>query len=174
MDVEHFLCQSRLLDPAGTSIALITNGSVPLTEMMQFLVDGIDTAGLVESAIPEGCQRACAELITLFARSKPMDQDTKPAPFNMGDHVRYIGAQTRKLATGRRNKPELVLAPGMVGVVVLSTAALSRQDSSAPNAWHCRVQFQNGFQLDIAPENRADFARTCNEKETVNHAALHA
>jgi uncharacterized protein (UPF0303 family) len=26
-----------------------------------------------------------------------MDQDTKPAPFNLGDHVRYIAATRRAL-----------------------------------------------------------------------------
>ena len=92
-----------------------------------------------------------------------MDQDTKRAPFNLGDHVRYIGAQTRELAAGRRNKPERVLAPGMVGVVMISTAALSGQGSSAPNSWRCRIQFQNGFQLDIGPGNHTDFAMTCGE-----------
>ena len=92
-----------------------------------------------------------------------MDQDTKPAPFNLGDHVRYIGAQKRELAAGRWNKPELVLAPGMVGVVVLSTGALSVQGFAAPKPWHCRIQFQNGFQTDIGPENHTDFAMTCGE-----------
>jgi len=45
----------------------------------------------------------------------------------------------------------------MDGVILLSTGALSHQGAAAPNSWHCRVQFQNGFQLDITPENRADF-----------------
>jgi len=31
---------------------------------------------------------------------------------------------------------------------------------AAPRPWHCRVQFKNGFQLDITPENRADFELT--------------
>jgi hypothetical protein len=45
----------------------------------------------------------------------------------------------------------------MEGVTVLSTGALSHQGAAAPNPWHCRVQFQNGFQIDITPETRADF-----------------
>ena len=86
-----------------------------------------------------------------------MDQDTKPAPFNVGDHVRYVAAERRALPAGQGNETELVLAPGMDGVILLSTGALSDQGAAAPNSWHCRVQFQNGFQLDITPENRADF-----------------
>ena len=86
-----------------------------------------------------------------------MNRDTKPAPFNMGDHVRYVASQRRALPTGQRNETELVLVAGMEGVVLLSPVALSDQDTAAPNPWHCRVQFQNGFQLDITPENRADF-----------------
>jgi hypothetical protein len=30
-----------------------------------------------------------------------MDQDTKPAPFNVGDHVRYVAAQRRALPAGQ-------------------------------------------------------------------------
>src|ERR1700738_2039861 len=86
-----------------------------------------------------------------------MTQDTKPTPFNLGDHVRYVAAQTRSLPAAQGNERELVLAPGMEGVILLSTGALSGQGAAAPNPWHCRVQFQNGFQLDITPENRADF-----------------
>jgi hypothetical protein len=86
-----------------------------------------------------------------------MDQDTKPAPFNLGDHVRYVGEQRRALPAGQGNKFELALAPGMEGVILLSTGALSGQGATAPNPWHCQVQFQNGFQLDITPENGADF-----------------
>ena len=86
-----------------------------------------------------------------------MNQDTKPAPFNLGDHVRYVGAQRRALPAGYGNVTEQVLVPGMEGVIVLSTGALSDQGTAAPNPWHCQVQFQNGFQLDITPENRADF-----------------
>jgi hypothetical protein len=86
-----------------------------------------------------------------------MDQDTKPAPFNVGDHVRYVAAQRRTLAAGQGNETELVLAPGMEGVILLSTGAFSDQGAAAPNPWRCQVQFQNGFQLDIGPENCADF-----------------
>ena len=86
-----------------------------------------------------------------------MDQDTKPAPFNVGDHVRYVAAQRRALPAGPGNKTELVLDPGMEGVILLSTGALSDQGAAAPNPWRCRVQFRNGFQIDITPENRADF-----------------
>jgi hypothetical protein len=92
-----------------------------------------------------------------------MSQDTKPAPFNLGDHVRYVAAQRRALPAGQGNEAELVLAPGMEGVIVLSTGALSDQGATAPNPWHCRVQFQNGFQLDITPDNRADFVMTSGE-----------
>ena len=87
-----------------------------------------------------------------------MDQDTKPAPFNVGDHVRYIAAQRRALPAGQGNQAELVLAKGMEGVIVLSTGALSEQGKAAPNPWRCQVQFPNGFRkLDITPENIADF-----------------
>ena len=86
-----------------------------------------------------------------------MDQDTKPAPFNVGDHVRYVAAQRRALPAGQGNETELVLAPGMDGVILLSTAALSDQGAAAPNPWRCQIQFQNGFQLEITPDNRADF-----------------
>lgn len=86
-----------------------------------------------------------------------MSQDTKPAPFNVGDHVRYVAAQRRALPVGQGNEAELVLVPEMEGVILLSTGALSDEGAAAPNPWHCRVQFQNGFQLDITPENRADF-----------------
>jgi hypothetical protein len=84
-----------------------------------------------------------------------MNEDTQPAPFNLGDHVRYIGAQRRTLPAGQGNETEQVLAPGMEGVILLSTGALA--DDGGPKPWLCRVQFQNGFQLDITPENRADF-----------------
>jgi hypothetical protein len=86
-----------------------------------------------------------------------MDQDTKPSPFNVGDHVRYVAAQRRALPAGQGNETELVLATGMDGVILLSTGALSGQGEAAPNPWHCQVQFENGFQLSITPENRADF-----------------
>ncbi len=86
-----------------------------------------------------------------------MSQDTKPAPYNLGDHVRYVAAQKRALPAGPGNEAERVLAPGMEGVILLSTGALSEEGAAALNPWHCRVQFQNGFQLDITPENRTDF-----------------
>lgn len=86
-----------------------------------------------------------------------MDQDTKPAPFNVGDHVRYVAAQRRALPAGQGNETELVLAPGMEGVILLSTGAHSDQGAAAPNPWRCQIQFQNGFQLEITPDNRADF-----------------
>jgi hypothetical protein len=86
-----------------------------------------------------------------------MNQDTKPAPFNLGDHVRYSAAQKRALPTGQGNETERVLAPGMEGVIILSTGALSDQGTAARNPWRCRVQFPNGFQLDITPENVTDF-----------------
>lgn len=83
-----------------------------------------------------------------------MDQDTKPAPFNVGDHVRYVGRQRRALSTSQTQQ---VLAPGIKGVIMLSTGALSDQGAAAPNPWHCQVQFPNGFRLDITPDNSADF-----------------
>jgi hypothetical protein len=85
-----------------------------------------------------------------------MNQDTKPAPFNLGDHVRYVAAR-RALPAGQGNEAEQVLAPGMEGVILLSTGALSDQGAAAPKPWRCQVQFQNGFQLDITPDNCADF-----------------
>jgi hypothetical protein len=51
----------------------------------------------------------------------------------------------------------------MEGVIVLSTGALSSHGAAAPKPWHCRVQFQNGFQLDITPSNCADFELTSGE-----------
>lgn len=86
-----------------------------------------------------------------------MSLDTKPTLFNLGDHVRYVAAQRRALPAGQGNEAELVLVPGMEGVILLSTGALSDQGTTASNPWHCRVQFRNGFQLDISPGNRADF-----------------
>jgi hypothetical protein len=86
-----------------------------------------------------------------------MSQDTKPAPFNLGDHVRYVAAQRRALPGGHGNETELVLAPGMEGVIVLSTGAFSAEGTAAPKPWRCGVQFQNGFKLDITPDNCADF-----------------
>jgi hypothetical protein len=85
-----------------------------------------------------------------------MSQDTKPAPFNTGDHVRYVGAQ-RRAVPGQGNDMNQVLVTGMVGVIVLSTGALSSEGAAAPNPWRCQIQFQNGFQVDITPDNCADF-----------------
>ena len=89
-----------------------------------------------------------------------MDQHTKPAPFNVGDHVRYVAAQRRTLPASQGNETELVLAPGMEGVILLTTGVLSDQGGAAPKPWCCQVQFQNGFQFDITTENRADFEVT--------------
>ena len=86
-----------------------------------------------------------------------MNEATKPAPFNVGDHVRYVGSERHELPAGQGNGTEPVLAPGMEGVVLLSSGALSDQGMSAPNPWHCKVQFKNGYQFDISPENVADF-----------------
>ena len=89
-----------------------------------------------------------------------MDQDTKPASFNVGDHVRYIAAQKHALSAGQGSETELVLANGMEGVILVSTGGFSDQGAAAPNPWYCRVQFQNGFQMDITPDNGADFELT--------------
>jgi hypothetical protein len=86
-----------------------------------------------------------------------MSQNTKPAPFNLGDHVRYVGKHRRALPASHGNEPELLLVAGMEGVILLSTGAFSEQGEAAPNPWHCRVQFQNGIQVDINPESHADF-----------------
>lgn len=86
-----------------------------------------------------------------------MSQDTKPAPFNVGDHVRYVAAPRRALPAGQGNDTVQLLAPGMEGVIILSTGALSAEGAAAPNPWRCAIQFINGFQLDITPDNFADF-----------------
>ena len=86
-----------------------------------------------------------------------MSQDTKPAPFNLGDHVRYVAEPRRAAPQGQEDEMNLVLAHGMVGVIILSTGDLSEEGESAPNPWHCAIQFDNGFQLDITPDNCADF-----------------
>ena len=54
-----------------------------------------------------------------------MNQGTKPAPFNVGDHVCYVAVQRRVLPAGQGNGTELVLTPGMEGVIVLSAPAHS-------------------------------------------------
>lgn len=84
-----------------------------------------------------------------------MYQDTRPAPFNAGDHLRYVGKAMRTLPAGRPDRVELVLTAGMVGVVILSTGALSGPGATRP--WHVQVQFTNGFQIDVTPENAEDF-----------------
>jgi hypothetical protein len=89
-----------------------------------------------------------------------MNQDTKPAPFNVGDHIRYVAAQRRALPGCQGNEAEMIIAPGMEGVILLSTGAFSDEGTAAPNPWRCQVQFQNGFQLDITPDNYADFEKT--------------
>ena len=94
-----------------------------------------------------------------------MKLDTKPAPFNLGDHVRYMARREVKLPAGPGNAAERVLTRGMEGVILLSTGAHSDQGAAASRPWHCRVQFQNGFQLDISPQNRADFIRCARHKE---------
>jgi hypothetical protein len=86
-----------------------------------------------------------------------MSQDTRPAPFNQRDHVRYVGVQRSELPASQGNEPELVLVPGKEGIILLSSGALYDQGAAAIDAWHCRIQFQNGLQLDINPVSRADF-----------------
>jgi hypothetical protein len=98
------------------------------------------------------------DALTLLNQEKNMSQDTKPAPFNAGDHLRYVAVQRRAAPSGQGS--EWVLAPGMEGVIVLSTGAFSAEGEAAPKPWRCQVQFQNGFQLDITPANRADFETT--------------
>lgn len=64
--------------------------------------------------------------------------------FPFGSHVRYLGPRIRELSAG-----SVVLIPGMVGAVTLS---------SGPGAdWHCLVQFRNGYQVEVTPENRGQF-----------------
>ncbi len=87
-----------------------------------------------------------------------MSQDTKPAPFNLGDHVRYVAPEQR--VTSSRQGSEIILAPGMRGIIMLSTGAFSDEGQAAPKPWRCQVQFQNGFQFDITPDNLADFETT--------------
>jgi hypothetical protein len=86
-----------------------------------------------------------------------MRQDTKHAPFNTGDHVRYVAAHRHALPTGAGAEKNLVLAAGMEGVILLSTGSFSDQDAKGLSPWRCQVQFPNGYQLDITPANHADF-----------------
>ena len=85
-----------------------------------------------------------------------MDQSTQTAPFNVGDHVRYVGAQQRAVPAGA-GKSEVVMVWGMAGVVIASSGPLPGQQTSAARPWRCQVQFRNGFQVDLTPDNRADF-----------------
>lgn len=88
-----------------------------------------------------------------------MDQNTHAAPFNVGDHLCYIGSpQRRQLPAGHGLNPEVVLTWGMVGVVILSSGDLAAEDAAASEPWRCQVQFRNGFQVDITRYNRCDFA----------------
>lgn len=87
-----------------------------------------------------------------------MDQNTYAAPFNLGDHVCYVGSpQRREPPAGPKRSRELMLTGGMVGVVILSSGDLAGEDAAASRPWLCQAQFRNGFQLDITPQNRADF-----------------
>lgn len=87
-----------------------------------------------------------------------MDQNTHPAPFNLGDHLCYVGSpQRRELSAGPKGSTQLVLTRGMVGVVILSSGDLAGEDAAPARPWHCQAQFRNGLQLDITPQNLADF-----------------
>ncbi len=88
-----------------------------------------------------------------------MSQGTKPAPFSVGDHVRYIGNQSQVAQSGESNAAAVVLTPGMEGVIVLSTGAFSDEGEAAPNPWRCEVQFENGYHFVITPKNYADFEK---------------
>jgi hypothetical protein len=84
-----------------------------------------------------------------------MDQDTQPAPFNLGDHVCYVATEQRYVpAVGHQ---ALVLTTGMVGTIMLSTGSFPGHGAESPHPWHCRVQFRNGYQADITPEKAAYF-----------------
>lgn len=82
-----------------------------------------------------------------------------PTAFQLGAHVRYVGWERRALPIGPARR-EVVLIPGMVGVVILSSGP------SRPG--HCRVQFRNGYQLDITPDNRGQFEETLEGACAVN------
>jgi hypothetical protein len=86
-----------------------------------------------------------------------MDQNTHTAPFNLGDHLCYVGSsQWRAPPAGPKRNPELVLTRGMVGVVILSSGDLVGEEALS-QPWRCQVQFRNGLQRDITPHNHADF-----------------
>jgi len=94
-----------------------------------------------------------------YFRRLNLDQNTHPAPFNLGDHLCYVGSpQWRALSVEPKGSAELVLAPGMVGVVILSSGALAGIGTGASQPWRCQAQFHNGLQRDITPYNRSDFA----------------
>jgi hypothetical protein len=84
---------------------------------------------------------------------------SRPAPFNWGDHIRYVGPEQHKHLSAK-GKVETVLAPGMEGVVLLSSFVGDGVDEPAP--WRCRAQFRNGYQFDITPENCTSFVATTN------------
>jgi len=87
-----------------------------------------------------------------------MEQSTSPAPFNLGDHLCYVGSsQWREPPAGPKRNPELVLTSGMVGVVILSSGDLVGEEAALSQPWRCQVQFRNGLQRDITPHNHADF-----------------
>jgi hypothetical protein len=92
-----------------------------------------------------------------------MDQNTLPAPFNTGDHLRYVGSD-QKDQGGSDGKTEVVLSPGMVGVVILSSGVYPVQGTDSARPWHCQLQFPNGFQFDVTPENQCDFEAARGEK----------
>jgi hypothetical protein len=100
-----------------------------------------------------------------------MKQDGRLAPFNMGEHIRYVGSEKHMLPAGQGDETEVVLVSRMVGVVILSPGALSNQGGAAPAPWHCLVQFENGFQLKITTKNRADFEMAGHERLATMSAA---
>lgn len=78
-----------------------------------------------------------------------MESTIRPVWSGFGAHVRYVGNSIRALPLGPTRR-EVVLTPGMIGVVILSAGP------SRPS--RCRLQFRNGFQLDVSAENQAEFA----------------
>jgi len=94
-----------------------------------------------------------------------MDQNTHPAPFNLGDHLCYVGSsQWREPPVVPKRNPELVLTWGMVGVVILSSSDLAGEGVATSRPWRCQVQFRNGLQHDITPLNHSDFEAPQPEK----------
>jgi hypothetical protein len=87
-----------------------------------------------------------------------MDHNTHTPPFNLGDHLCYVGSsQWREPPPGPKRDPELVLTWGMVGVVILSSGDLVGEDAAESQSWRCQVQFRNGLQRDITAHNHSDF-----------------